>query len=471
MGEIWQAFLKFLQDSPVLALTGLVATVTSLWLIVVNTVRGKLGEWLQSWLGAMLEPLDKAFKTQMARRYSLRAYCRLLLANEQFRYLFVPGADDNDSKLDVDRAFVTLRLENTSATGPQWFDHKNLLELGKRVRVVGDPGSGKSSLVKRILRDACQSALYAPKTAKSPVLLELRRLKVPAGVDDAAALGQWLLGEVKQQVAQYTTIHKPAECFDAYFAGPGLLVLLDGLDEVASDAYPHMREALLDLSQKLALNLNNQVVLTMRSQFHQQVKNDFRDDGSHAVTVQPFTPGDIYQFLQRWQFRGQDEAAAREIRVRIYRELTERVSLREMCRNPLVLSMYVAKDFGRAAGVPPNSRTRFYKQVIDELLIRRSFRQGAQVSVGFGAKPQGFSGSIDLRDYGPINSREHTHGFFAQCNAAKHHLFQPSTIEGEKLNAESERSSNTHSGTVIKGPTSLSLRELTCHTEICTIPA
>ncbi len=375
-----QGVLKFLQDSPALALGGVATLLASLWLIVVKTMYSKLGEWLQSLLVAVLEPLDKAFRTQMARRFSLRAYCRLLLANDQFRYLFVPGADD--SRLDVDRAFITLRLENASTTGQQWFTHQTLLELGKRVRVVGDPGSGKSSLVKRMLRDACQVGLVNAKNAKLPLLLELRQLKLPAGVEETAALGKWLFDELKQQITQHSTLHKPAECFDAYFAGPGLLVLLDGLDEVASTYYPFIREALQGLSQKLAANPNNQVVLTMRSQFHEQVKNDFRDDGSQAVLVQPFAPADIYQFLQRWLFLGQDEQTARDTRIRIYRELTERVSLREMCRNPLVLSMYVAKDYGRAADFPPSSRTGFYAKVVDELLIRRSFRQGTAVKAG-----------------------------------------------------------------------------------------
>ncbi len=92
------------------------------------------------------------------------------------------------------------------------------------------------------------------------------------------------------------------------------------------------------------------------------------------MTVQPFTPTDIYDFLSRWPFGG-ESAQIRERRNRIYKELTDRASLREMCSNPLVLAMYVAQDVGFEAGAPPESRTAFYKQVVEELLIKRRIKQ------------------------------------------------------------------------------------------------
>jgi hypothetical protein len=84
--------------------------------------------------------------------------------------------------------------------------------------------------------------------------------------------------------------------------------------------------------------------------------------------LKSFSPTDIYQFLQQWNF---DRTTKDQNVVRIYTALTDQPTLREMCANPLVLSMYVARD--QAAGHPlaPESRSDFYLSVTEELLIKR----------------------------------------------------------------------------------------------------
>jgi hypothetical protein len=340
--------------------------------IVVKAVRGKLGDWLRRWLEGVLYLPEGWIRVKLARQFTIKRYCRLRLGDDKIRLLPVPAAN-SEIKLDVDRAFVPLRLEHDSGE-KKWLDHASLLAIGQRIRVIGDPGSGKSSLVKRLLRDACFAALQKPTEARFPVLLELRTLKLPPKESDRKKLGDWLWKEVRKEACRADAF-KIEECVDAYAKGPGLLLLLDGLDEVASVDYPRMHLALLGLSQFLTdSSPNNGVVLTMRTQFYKQVKEDFRDDFGYAVTVQPFTPTDIYDFLSRWPFGG-ESAQIRERRNRIYKELTDRASLREMCSNPLVLAMYVAQDVGFEAGAPPESRTAFYKQVVEELLIKRRIKQ------------------------------------------------------------------------------------------------
>ena len=341
-----------------------------LFILIAKIIRTKLGDFLRLGLAAVLYQIDRWFHTALARRFTLKQYCRLRLGDETTRNLLVPSAN-RDIKLDVDRSFVSLRLEH--ATGEmRWLDHESLLTIGQRIRVVGTPGSGKSSLVKRLLRDACALALRNPRRARLPVLLELRTLKSPPKYDDSKRLGEWLFKAVRDQASKAIAFNI-GECVDAYVSGPGLLLLLDGLDEVASSDYPRMHQALLGLSQKLAAaSEKNAIVLTMRTEFHKQVQKDFRVDFGHAVTVQPFSPSDIYLFLSRWPF---DIATAQIQRNRIYKDLTDRASLREMCSNPLVLAMYVAQDQALGSGAAPESRTAFYKQVADELLYKRRSKQ------------------------------------------------------------------------------------------------
>ena len=133
-------------------------------------------------------------------------------------------------------------------------------------------------------------------------------------------------------------------------------MLLDGLDEVSSSAYQDTRTAILGISQKLGqLSEENVIVLTMRTQFHQQIKDDYRAEFSHVLALKPFQPSDVYEFLTRWQF---EKDSTQQI-TRIYNELTDRPTLREMCSNPLILAMYVAEDQAAGGAVPPYTRTEF----------------------------------------------------------------------------------------------------------------
>jgi hypothetical protein len=115
----------------------------------------------------------------------------------------------------------------------------------------------------------------------------------------------------------------------------------------------------------------NNVVLTMRTQFHEQVKESYRDSFALAMFLKAFSPSEIYEFLTRWPF---GKNAEQNI-ARIYKDLTDRPTLREMCSNPLILSMYVADDQAAGHVVAPETRTEFYSKVTEELIIRRRLQQ------------------------------------------------------------------------------------------------
>lgn len=335
-------------------------------LVLLRILKRTLKEWGAYALEGVIYWVSRRLKQSLARSLTLKAYCRSRLAGES-RFLYVPSS--LEVKLDIDRVFVTLTLEAQSADG-KVFHHQNLLTVGNRLRVMGDPGSGKSSLVKRLFRDACVQAMQSPKEARLPLILELKNLVIPKNTSEGK-LGDWLFNEVKSNVIKVEAFEM-AQCFDTYVKTAGLLVLLDGLDEVSSSNYPRVEKAIIALGQKLGeMSENNVVVLTMRTQFHQQVKNSFRNTFGQALFLKPFSPTDIYSFLRNWPFKaGADQHIAR-----IYGELTDRPTLREMCSNPLVLGMYVAEDQAAGHVVAPESRTEFYSKVTEELVIKRRLQQ------------------------------------------------------------------------------------------------
>jgi hypothetical protein len=335
-------------------------------LLILRIVSKSVRAWTRYAVDGVMYWLSRWMLHSLASGLSLKRYCSLQLETDS-RFLYVPSRFD--TKLEVDKAFVTLTLEHYGSAKRD-FSHSDILSAGNRLRVVGDPGSGKSSLVKRLFRDACRSSIQSPRKGRLPVVLELKNLIIPANIKDKA-LGDWLLAHLREIVVK-TEVFKMGECFDAYAAQSGLLVLLDGLDEVPRNRYPRVQLALQSLSTRLGgIGPRNIVVVTMRAQFHMEVREAFRDSYGPALYIRPFTPSDIYDFLTKWPFHAQ----SREMASRIFKDLTDRPTLRDLCANPLVLAMYVADYQASSSAFTPESRTEFYQRVSSELLIRRRLQQ------------------------------------------------------------------------------------------------
>lgn len=352
------------------ALITAVTTIVSMPLLLMSLkiVARHATKWVDTAIDGVFYWLSRYILHGIASRMSLKAYCRLLLSSTRF----VPVPSARDINLEIDSIFVALNLEN-SGVSQRSVTHATLLTTGNRLRVIGDPGSGKSSLVKRLLRDAAQEALSKPSSARLPVLLELRDFSVPEEIGVQQS-GEYLYNKLRAQVDEMN-VYRMGECFDAYSSSSGLLVLLDGLDEIASTEYSRAQVAITGLSETLdSKGSNNIVVLTSRTQFHQQVREAYVRAFPSVYFLKPFSPTDIYEFLTRWPFGADHRSNVN----RIYQDLTDRPTLRELCGNPLILSMYVAEAEGTVEHIVPDSRTEFYSRVADELLVNRRVRQTRQ---------------------------------------------------------------------------------------------
>jgi hypothetical protein len=316
-------------------------------------------------LDGIVYTLNKTVAHRVAAHLTLKRYSKLQLAGST-KTLRIPASVE--ISIEIDKIFVPLTLQNQGLSLN--YSTFSLLEAGTRIRIIGDPGSGKSSAAKKLFREACRRVDISPVHSRFPIFLELRNLEIPKSIA-AGKLGDWLLNHLKASCASYD-VYNLEQCFDAYANKTGLLIILDGLDEVSSSLYQRVAMALNALSTRLhQLGEHNAIVLTLRSQFHQQVRADFEDSFPAVLSVKRFSPADIFEFLSRWPFPTQHFENA----VRIYNDLTDRPSLREMCTNPLVLSMYVAQDQISGHQAAPDSRTAFYSKVTEELLIKRRARQ------------------------------------------------------------------------------------------------
>jgi hypothetical protein len=366
------SLLKGLKFDPRTALITLVLAPLGIYLARMLLAHlKKLGGYV---LEGILEQSSRVVTQSAAGRLTLRRYCRVQLGGAT-QYLSVPSRVD--VLLEIDRAYVPLVLEG-QGTKQLSYTHSDVIAAGNRIRVIGDPGSGKSTLVKRLFRDACSGGKRKPGKSRLPVIVELKNLEV-TGKASGGDLGQWFYEYLRSTVGKVDA-YRIQECFDAYAHGSGILVLLDGLDEVSTTHYPIVQDAINALSRRLdELGDKNVVVLTSRTQFHQQTRDNYADRFPVVLSLKPFTPTDIYEFLTRWPFGKNREQNASKV----YKDLTDRPTLREMCSNPLVLAMYVAEDQASDASIPHDTRTEFYSLVTEELIVRRRQRQtGPAVAPG-----------------------------------------------------------------------------------------
>ena len=327
----------------------------------------KIVDFLKSRLTYVLEGafwhLTRNVDQRVAARVSLRQYARSQLDTAWSRYLHVPGSSDTLS-LSTDDIYVPLELEATLLSESR-YTTENLLEVGNRLLVVGDPGSGKSTLLKSLHRRACRGALKMPRHSQLPVILELKNLTFPAVGEN------WLFDQIRDVVAK-THGYDMEALFDNYVARAGILVLLDGLDEVSSDHYDDVAAGITSLSKYLELASSpSQVILTMRSGFYQQIRSHFQEQYPITLRVQPFSPSELYDFLEKWPF---GKSASTHVN-RIYRELLDSPALRDLCTNPLILAMFVASRHHGDNSDIPDTKTRFYNRVLEELLASRRGRQ------------------------------------------------------------------------------------------------
>src|SRR4051794_6014606 len=96
-------------------------------------------------IDALMWPFSKRIRTTVTSLVNLRRYCRLALAAPGTQTLHVPGSRETTT-LQTDDAFISLRLESATS-GRRTFSNESVLDAGRRIQIIGDPGSGKSSLV------------------------------------------------------------------------------------------------------------------------------------------------------------------------------------------------------------------------------------------------------------------------------------------------------------------------------------
>lgn len=272
--------------------------------------------------------------------FALRKYRRSLEAMySELRIPFRAGRP-----LQMQDVYVPVRVEGGSK---QQVDAYQTIQGQKRLVVLGDPGSGKTMLLRHVAFTYARQGVYDFPDNPIPVYLELNRVESARG-DLLTALTKAL---------ENHNFPKADRFLISKLENQSLLILLDGLDEVNAATRPDLVKQIQDLDQKYA---GNRIIVTCRKAVYQGEMDGWVDQ---KLEIVEFSDQQIQRFMTSWQ---KDMPAEKSIE-HFFRTLQERPQIMALARNPLLLTM-VAYLYADTEFALPHSRSEFYIRSTDLLL-------------------------------------------------------------------------------------------------------
>jgi len=260
----------------------------------------------------------------------------------------------------------------------------------KRLLILGDPGSGKSTFVKHLTYTLAQAALVpdpAPWLSRLepwghglllPVFVELRAAAA-AMPEDRPADARLLLGYLRSMLEEWQLGgFWPALEEAVRGDGERLLILLDGLDEVPESLRGRVVAVVQDFADRYD---RHRYVVTCRP--YAYVGQPYRLRGFREVTLAPFNKKQVDHFIAAWYGKLMErerlsEQEARERAARLQRAVRQR-DLWALARRPLLLTVMTLLHTFR--GQLPEDRTELYADAVDLLLRRWERRVGGEEGV------------------------------------------------------------------------------------------
>jgi len=343
--------------SDILALLGVILAALAIFISLVPPLRHLVQGW---WRGIML-------RAGLPRSKYAKWFIRKWGMYEN------PYLDDVES-LDLRNTYVPLsfRTERLPDKLTIATDVLNDPEVGNLI-IDGGPGSGKSTLLKAYGVALLQNhRLLSRGLRPVPFLVQLRKLALfiadgKGGVRDyllseVLVAGAGMSAEQARHFLQYAIRHRQ------------VAVMLDGLDEVTTDRYQPVLEAIfafMDDHNPACPTNRARLLLTCRRQNFLAVRDDWVPAfGGRECSLAPLRNSEVFSYLDklRRSFRPPNSPESFIAAVRSSGTL-------ELHRTPLILAMSVGLYARKQFFEVPSSIARLYESMVREMLDRHSFRR------------------------------------------------------------------------------------------------
>jgi GTPase SAR1 family protein len=221
-------------------------------------------------------------------------------------------------------------------------------EMGSNLLILGEPGSGKTTMLLRLARDLIARA-EEDATYPIPVVLNLS-----SWAETRQPIAGWIVEELG---IKYSTPKKVAQ---PWVENDELLPLLDGLDEVAQE---YREECIRAINQFRQEHMVCMAVCT-RTREYETLKTQLWLQG--AVLLQPLTLELIESYLAKV---GSELSAIRET-------LRQDAALQELAKSPLMLNImtlaYQGISIGELQSFPS---VEAHRRHIFDVYVRRMFER------------------------------------------------------------------------------------------------
>ena len=244
-----------------------------------------------------------------------------------------------------------------------------VMQTDEHLAILGEPGAGKSTALQFI--GLCYARVAAGQavhhlTVNRPAIPILLRLQVSASTIVRSTLRTALRAEIQSRLQCQD--EDANRLFDAWRQSPGLLVLLDGLDEVPADLRQSVREQI----ERSARSGIGRVILTSRPAgflalggLQEYTLKPFADARQEAL---PYLKGWLQALKPEWQAQVEEKAQS------LIEQMQASAALRRLLNNPLLLRL--SAQHYAATGAIARSRADLYRQWVEEAW-QRARQRGA----------------------------------------------------------------------------------------------
>jgi hypothetical protein len=214
--------------------------------------------------------------------------------------------------------------------------------------VLGHPGSGKSTFLRKIGLEALKGKNGRLKHDCIPVLIELKKFR-ESEID---------IKDIIKNEFKICGFPNPVNCTKATLEKGKLLILFDGLDEVPSANLNNVIEIIQDFVDQYS---QNRYIASCRIAAYQYNFQRFTD-----VVIADFNDKQIQQFIHNWfQSKKDQETNTAESCWQLLQN-PENAAAKELAHTPLLLT-FLCLVYDRSQNFP-NNRSALYKKALRILL-------------------------------------------------------------------------------------------------------
>lgn len=317
-----------------------------------------VGNVLKGYLETGLKAVAEVAYQRLARFrpfWAIALYRYRQSLENRYRTLEIPFR--KGKPLEMRDVYVPLRALGGDK---QQLDAYQSIQQHKKLIVLGEPGSGKTMLLRHVVFTYASQGLDNIPGQPIPLYLELNRV----GSTDTA-----LMDALIQSIESHN-FPRAQGFLKAALENGSLLILLDGLDEVNAPSRPALVKQIGDLSQKYK---GIRIIVTCRKAVYHGELDTWSEQ---RLEVIEFDDQQIQRFMTSWQ---KDMPAGKSIE-HFFRTLQERPQIMALARNPLLLTM-IAYLYTDTEFALPHSRSEFYTRSTDLLLDQWKFERNQYKTV------------------------------------------------------------------------------------------